>query len=271
MSAPAFFIALSTVSLALSAAMSVAWLVQQRTGNSGWIDTTWTFGLGLVGLGCAIPFGDVFIPRALIVAAFAVVWSARLGAHIATRTAGIEDDPRYAKLARAWGANARVQMFWLCQKQALVSIPLAMAFYLAAHNPLAALRAQDLLAVAVMATGVVGEALADHQLKAFKRDNANRGRVNASGLWRWSRHPNYFFEWFGWLAFPLLAIDAAGGNPWGWAAVAAPACMYWLLVHVTGVPPLEEHMLKTRGDAFRAYQNCTNAFFPAPPRANSRT
>ena len=103
------------------------------------------------------------------------------------------------------------------------------------------------------------------------RDPGNRNRICDVGLWGWSRHPNYFFEWFGWLAYPLLAIDSGGGYPWGWAALAGPACMYWLLVHVSGIPPLEAHMLEYRRDEFRAYQARTNAFFPAPPRASKRS
>ena len=90
------------------------------------------------------------------------------------------------------------------------------------------------------------------------------------GLWGWSRHPNYFFEWFGWLAYPLLAIDLGGAYPWGFVALAGPVCMYWLLVHVSGIPPLEAHMLERRRDEFRAYQARTNAFFPAPPRSHLR-
>ena len=81
----------------------------------------------------------------------------------------------------------------------------------------------------------------------------------------WSRHPNYFFEWFGWLAYPLLAIDLTGSIRGASLASLAPACMYWLLVYVSGIPPLEEHMLRTRGDKFRAYQQRTNAFFPRRP------
>jgi hypothetical protein len=95
------------------------------------------------------------------------------------------------------------------------------------------------------------------------------GKVCDAGLWGWSRHPNYFFEWFGWLAYPLLAIDFSGVYPWGFAALLGPACMYWLLVYVSGIPPLEAHMLERRRDEFRAYQARTSAFFPVPPRAGA--
>ena len=267
MTAYQFFIALFVILALLCAIMTIAWIIQQQTGNSGWVDTAWTFGLGLVGAVAALtPLADATgQPRQLIVAVFAAIWAARLGIHIATRTAKIVDDPRYAKLIEGWGANARREMFWLLQKQAVVSIPLGMAMFLAAHNPGSGMTLLDFAAVAVMATAVLGEGIADWQLQVFKSNPANKGGVNDVGLWRWSRHPNYFFETFGWLAYPLLAINLTGTYPWGWLAFAAPICMYWLLVYVSGIPPLEEHMLRTRGDKFRAYQRRTNAFFPAPP------
>jgi steroid 5-alpha reductase family enzyme len=267
-SALEFLSILIGIAVALSAIMVGAWLVWRSTRNSGWIDTTWTFGLGAVG--CAGALTPLLLygmtPRRLLVACLVVVWSLRLGLHIAQRTKGITDDPRYGKMVRDWGADASRQMFWLAQKQALVSIPLALSMVLAAWNPLSTLRLQDFLGVLVLAIGITGEGVADNELRRFRADSANRNRICDYGLWSWSRHPNYFFEWFGWLAYPLLAIDLGGGYPWGFVALLGPACMYWLLVHVSGIPPLEEHMLERRHDEFRKYQARTNAFFPAPPR-----
>ncbi|MGE0564955.1 MAG: DUF1295 domain-containing protein [Pseudolabrys sp.] len=263
-----FVTGILAVSLALAVAMSVAWLVWFATRNSGWIDTGWTFGLGLTGIAAALwPFDGHAAPRQVLVAALIAAWALRLGLHIAFRTAGIVDDPRYAKLVGQWGGNANWQMFLLAQKQALISIPLAIAMLLAAGNPAPDLRLQDYLAAAVFVFGIAGEALADAQLRRFRADPANAGKVCDRGLWAWSRHPNYFFEWVCWLAFPLFAIDLTGGHPFGWLALIGPACMYWVLVHVTGIPYLEAHMLERRGEAFRAYQARTSAFFPVPPRS----
>lgn len=262
-----FLLTLFCVALALGAGMTLAWTAWRSTENSGWVDTVWTFSVGAVGLLGAIisPTGaDALFMRQALVAAFAVLWAMRLGIHIARRTRGITDDPRYAKLLEGYGAERSRRMFILLQKQALVSIPLGLAMVLAAANPEPALRVQDWLAMLVMAIAITGEATADLQLREFAGDPANRGKVCDVGLWRWSRHPNYFFEWFGWLAYPLLAI---GAWQWGWLALAAPACMYWLLVRVSGIPPLEEHMLETRGDDYRAYQARTSAFFPGWPGA----
>ena len=262
-----YLAALVLIAVSLSILMAGAWLVQQRSGNSGWVDTIWTFALGLVGAAAALWPIDGAAPNARqwLVAALVALWSLRLGLHIAIRTAGITDDPRYAAFAKEWGLDAPWRMFVFLQNQALGTIPLAFAIFVAARVPFDALRLQDYLGALILLTGIAGEALADAELKRFRQDPANRGRVCDAGLWRWSRHPNYFFEWFGWLAYPLIAIDLSGQYVWGWLAILGPLFMYWLLVHVTGVPPLEEHMLETRGKAFRAYQQKTNAFFPGPP------
>jgi steroid 5-alpha reductase family enzyme len=155
-------------------------------------------------------------------------------------------------------------MFWFLQSQAAVGIVLAISAALAAQNPNPALRVQDIVGLLVLAAAVVGEAVADAQLRRFKATTQDQNSVCDIGLWRWSRHPNYFFEWLAWVAYPVIAIDFSGYNPFGWLAVLAPACMYWVLVHVSGIPPLESHMLRTRGERFRAYQLRTRPFLPFP-------
>lgn len=261
-----YFLALAAIALMLAALMAMAWVVQQRTGNSGWVDTIWTFSVGAVGAAMAlVPVGaEEVSARQWLVAALIAVWSARLGSHIAIRTASIKDDPRYAEYARRWGGEARARMFIFLQQQAAGSIPLVFAVFVAAHNPAPGLVLQDYIGALIVAIGIGGEAIADRQLNGFRADPANAGKVCQAGLWRWSRHPNYFFEWIVWLAWPVIAISP--GYPWGWLALLGPAFMYWILVHVTGIPPLEDHMLRTRGEAFRDYRERTSAFFPYPPR-----
>lgn len=273
MTAEQFLLILVGVLVSLSAIMCGAWLIWRRSKNSGWVDTIWAFGLGAVGfIGALTPliFYGALTSRQLLVAVLIVLWSLRLGLHIAQRTSGITDDPRYARLVRDWGDDAPRQMFWLLQKQALVSVPLALSMTLAGWNPQPGLRLQDAFGVVVLIVAIIGEAIADSQLRRFRAKSANRNRVCDNGMWAWSRHPNYFFEWLGWIAYPLLAINFETAYPWGFAAVLAPVCMYWLLVHVSGIPPLEAHMLERRHDEFRAYQARTNAFFPAPPSRTNR-
>ena len=259
--------ALVAIALSLSVLMALAWVVQQRTGNSGWVDTIWTFAVGLSGAGSALwPVGGAAPnARQWLVAALVAIWSLRLGIHIAIRTASITDDPRYAAFAREWSVNSARRMFHFLQNQAFGSIPLVFAILVAARFPADALRWQDYFGAAILFVGIAGEALADAELKRFRSNSANKGRVCDVGLWRWSRHPNYFFEWFCWLAYPVIALSP--DYPWGLATVLAPIFMYWILVYVTGIPPLEEQMLRSRGERYREYQSRTSKFFPLPPEA----
>jgi steroid 5-alpha reductase family enzyme len=258
--------AIAAIALSLSVLMAGAWLVQQRTGNSGWVDTIWTFSLGLVGAASALwpVAGAVPNARQWLVAALVAIWSLRLGLHIAVRTSGIADDPRYAAFAKEWGVDSPRKMFVFLQNQGFGSIPLVFSIFVAARFPSDLLRPQDYLGALILLAGISGETLADAQLKRFRIDPANQGRVCDIDLWRWSRHPNYFFEWFGWLAYPVIALSEL--YPWGWATLLAPAFMYWILVHVTGIPPLEQQMLRSRGERYRDYQSRTSMFFPLPPQ-----
>src|SRR6202034_3394780 len=171
--------AIAAIALSLSVLMAGAWMVQQRSGNSGWVDTIWTFSLGLVGAGSALwpVAGAAPNARQWLVAALVAVWSIRLGLHIAARTAGITDDPRYAAFAREWGVDSPRKMFVFLQNQGFGSIPLVFAIFVAARFPDAALRSQDYLGALILLIGISGEALADAQLKKFRNDPANQGRV----------------------------------------------------------------------------------------------
>jgi steroid 5-alpha reductase family enzyme len=183
------------VGAVLSAVMTVAWQVQELSGNTGWIDVFWTFGLGTMGfISSLIPSagGPWPHPRQILVAALVALWSLRLGWHILMRTRALGDDQRYRQLIAQWGGDAARRMFWQLQTQAAVSLVLALSIVLAAQNPHPGLRIQDLLGLSLLIAGIVGEAIADHQLRRFKVDPASRNSVCDTGLWRWSRHPNYF-------------------------------------------------------------------------------
>jgi steroid 5-alpha reductase family enzyme len=207
--------------------------------------------------------------RQIIVAGLVAAWSLRLGLHIAERSARGPEDARYTALRRDWAARFQTRMFLFLQIQAAAAAVLAASMMLAAHNPAPFGRPLDLVAIAVLAVSIAGEGLADLQMRRFRINPANKGQVCDTGLWAWSRHPNYFFEWLGWVAYPLLAIDLHG-SAWGWLALSGPAFMYWLLVYVSGIPLLEQQMLQSRGERFRAYQARVSAFFPLPPKGQSR-
>lgn len=257
------------LAICLSATMIGAWLAALRTDRSGWIDAIWSFATGGFGAAAAlIPFDDAQTsPRQLLVATLALLWSLRLGLHIAIRTARGGDDPRYKQLREEWGGSFKHRLFWFLQIQALAALTLSLSIMLAAHRPAPGLNFSDWFGVTVLILAVVGETIADRQLAAFRSDPRNEGKVCDVGLWGISRHPNYFFEWLGWLAYAIIAIDLSGAYDWGWLALAGPSLMYWLLVHASGIPPLEAHMLRSRGKDFRDYQRRVNAFWPGPQRA----
>jgi len=254
----------------MAAVMALAWLVQKLSGNAGWVDVAWTLGTGATGVGFAlIPAPGLPVnQRQIVIAILAAIWSLRLALHIVMRVAHGPEDARYKNLRRDWGAAFHTRMFWFLQAQAACTLVLALAILLAARNPASDLRPLDLLGIIVMAVAVLGERAADRQLARFKAAGGSRKRICDTGLWGWSRHPNYFFEWLGWLSYPLMALGL--GYAWGWAAFAAPALMYVILVHGTGIPTVEAQMLRTRGAVFRRYRARVSAFFPLPPRQPQR-
>jgi len=258
------------VALGLGLAMAFAWSVQRRVGNAGWVDVIWSFALGIAGLVYALFPLQAGVPtlQQWLIAAAAGIWSLRLGVHIAARTVHAPEDTRYANFRKEWGGDFQRRMFWFLQIQAAAAALLAVSMLLAARNP-RPMWQLDVAGLVLLMVALAGEALADWQLRTYRSQprlgGDSHGRICDVGLWSWSRHPNYFFEWLGWCAYPLFAICPAGGYDWAWFALSAPALMFWLLVHVSGIPPVEQQMLCSRGAAFEAYQARVSAFFPLPP------
>lgn len=253
--------------LFMAAVMGAAWLFCRRVRNGGWTDVFWTFGTGVALAAAALaPSDQLDWPtwRQALSAALVLLWSARLGGYVASRVSGKPEDRRYAGFRKAWGDRYDQRMLSLSLVQAPATTLLAISVYVAAHRAPAGLDVRDGLAFLVLAVAIGGEALADRQMAAFRADAANKGKVADKGLWVWSRHPNYFFEWTAWLAWPVMALDVT--RPASLLTLIAPAIMYLVLTRGTGIPPLEQAMLASRGEAYRRYQSRTSAFFPFPPR-----
>jgi len=262
-----------TLSLAVLAAMAAvmvcAWAYGLARKNGGWTDVFWTFGTGL-SLAAAALFplepGAAPAPRQWLVAGLVALWALRLGTYIAPRVAAHPEDPRYAKFRQDWGQAYPRNMLFVTLPQAPASALLALSVLIAARAPGHDLALRDVLGVAVLLIAIGGEGLADAQMKLFKAQAANRGKVADLGLWGWSRHPNYFFEWLGWLAYPVIGLDPA--RPFTWLSFTAPAVMFLLLTRVSGIPPLEAAQLASKGEAYRRYQQRVSAFFPLPPKTS---
>jgi len=251
--------------LFMIAAMNAGWLFQRRAGNSGWIDVFWTYGTGAACAAAALwPQTGALDARGWLLAAMMASWALRLGSYIALRVARSAEDARYVRFKADWGAAYQRRIWILIQPQAAVSALLCLSVMAAAVRPAGALDLRDFLAVAIFLLAVGGETVADRQLAQFKVAHPKGGGICDVGLWRWSRHPNYFFEWLTWFSLPVMALDPA--RPVSWLTLAAPAVMFIVLRYVTGVPPLEAAMQASRGAAFDAYRRRTSAFFPVPPR-----
>jgi steroid 5-alpha reductase family enzyme len=263
-------ILLAAVLAAMGLVMTTGWVVQERVGNGGWSDVFWTFGAGLACAVCALvplsafPAAQPF--RQYLVAALVAVWCVRLGTYVARRVIHGAEDVRYTELREAVDDRFPQAMFALMIIQAPATLLLAVSVILAAHAPGTGPGLRDVIATAILAIAILGEGLADAQLARFKAQKHPKGAINDQGLWGWSRHPNYFFEWVGWLAYPVLASSYGLGSPWFWLSFCAAGLMYVLLNFVSGVPPLERSMLASRGEPFRAYQARTSSFFLLPPK-----
>lgn len=240
-------------------AMTLGWMVQRRTRNAGVVDAIWTAGLGGSALYYAAS-GEGLPDRRLAVALFGSLWAARLGWHLGLRILGEVEDGRYRHLRRHWHDN-QVKFFLFFQAQAwlvaLFSLPL-----LAAAANRAPWSGWDSLGIAVWLLAIGGESLADRQLARFRADPAHHGLTCREGLWRYSRHPNYFFEWLQWFAYLLLAV---GSMLW-WLALLGPVLMLVSLYWVTGIPFTEAQALRSRGEDYRDYQRRTSPFFPWFPK-----
>ncbi len=245
--------------------MSFAWFIRFKTGQSGWVDAIWSFSVSLSGCVAAwAPFQLSALSLRQWIVGFCVSLAfLRLGADLARRARNSADDPRYLALQQSWGDDYRSRLYWFLQIQAVCGFILSLAVFVAARNPAPFGRSSDWFALGLVVISMAGETIADQQLRIFKTTR-NRLLVCDVGLWGMSRHPNYFFQWLFWIGITVMAINLDGDWPQGFIAIMGPLMMYWLLVHVSGIPPLEKHMMQSRPEAYAVYRKRVSAFFPVP-------
>ena len=238
------------------------WLLSLALRDVSIVDVWWGPGFAWLAT-VAVAIAGAATPRGALLLALVAVWGVRLGAYLLWRNWGHGEDARYARMRRHHGARfPLVSLATVFGLQALlqwfISLPIQLAQLVPGTRPLGAL---DALGVALFATGLFFEAVGDAQLARFKADPANRGRVMDRGLWRYTRHPNYFGDCLVW--WGLFAIAAATpAGPW---TIASPLLMTFLLLRVSGVALLERSLVRTR-PSYRDYIERTSAFFPRPPR-----
>lgn len=243
------------------AAKTVAWLLQWRLRNAGLVDAIWAWTLGLLALVYAAAGSAPAGPR-LAMAVMGGIWGLRLGTHLWIRNYGKPEDWRYAQFRAQWGAAADRNMFWFFQFQNLFTLMLsASAFLPAAYRRGDVPLLGYIVAAAIWLAAVIGESVADRQMEAFRGNPARRGQVCRDGLWRYSRHPNYFFECLHWLAY----LPLAWGSPLAGLTLLAPLVMAFLLMKLSGVPLLEAGMMQ-RKPGYADYVRTTSALIPWPPK-----
>jgi steroid 5-alpha reductase family enzyme len=245
--------------------MAALWGVQRVRRNAGIVDVGWCVGLVLVAFLYALAaVGDP--DRRMLVAAMVGLYAARLGGHLFQNRVQTSEDARYETLRRWWGDRAHLYFFFFFQFQALGIVVFSLPLLVLMQNPRPTFSLWELAGLLLWSVSVVGEGLADWQLVRFKSEPANRWKTCREGLWRYSRHPNYFFEWLHWCAYVPMGV----GVPGGWITLMNPAIMLVFLLWVSGIPWAEAQALATRGEDYRAYQRTTSAFIPWFPGREER-
>ena len=244
------------------AAVLLLWLVSLARHDASVVDPFWGPGFVLVAL-TAYAVGEGHEPRRLLIVGMTALWGLRLGAHLLRRNLREGEDRRYRAMRAYWGASfAWVSLLTVFLLQGtlmwLISWPIQAAVTAAQPQRFGVLDAIGLL---VWSVGFLFEAVGDHQLRRFKADPANSGRVLDRGVWAYTRHPNYFGDALVWWGIFLVAA----GTPGGWLTVFAPLMMTFFLLRVSGVTMLERDIAERR-PAYRDYVERTSAFIPWPPK-----
>lgn len=205
--------------------------------------------------------GEGYVWRKVLILMLVSFWALRLIAYVLEKHHS-QENPRYQQLLASWKTNTHLRVLSLFLLQGFLVIVLSLPFALMSQNILPFFDTIEVFGLLLWMGGVLGETIADDQLYRFKQNPQNQHQVYDKGLWRYSRHPNYFFEWLIWIAYFVMALPA----PAGYLAIISPILMLYFLLKVSGVPLAEAEALRTKGDAYRDYQRRTSTFLPWFPR-----
>ncbi|MGB6198688.1 MAG: DUF1295 domain-containing protein, partial [Candidatus Acidiferrales bacterium] len=203
----------------VAALMFVLWLIHLAIRNAGIVDVGWSLGLiVLVGVAALhAPHGAAPL-RTWALIAMVTIWGLRLAIHILIRMTSGPEDARYTQIRSEWKTQIPLKFLAFFEFQALLDVVLALPFFAVALDPSPHISPLCYAGIAIWLCAVIGESTADAQLAVFKRNPANRGKVCQAGLWNYSRHPNYFFEWLVWVAWAVFAL----GSPAGYVGLIGP-------------------------------------------------
>lgn len=248
------------VLLACLAVLLIGWLAQRRTGNAGIADLLWAACVGASAIYyAAISNGSP--TSQFLVAVMGGIWGIRLIMHLLRRVLVEREDARYRHLRAIW-PNPQARFFVLFLQRAVSATLYSLPLYVAASNPNNEVGAWTLIAAAIYLVGLAGEAYADQQLSAFRAKPRHLGHTCRSGLWRYSRHPNYLFSWMHWCSYAFLAI----GLPWPLWSLTLLGPALTMLGWIGSIPAAEAQAIRTRGDDYRDYRAATSMLLPWFPR-----
>ncbi|MHB1544342.1 MAG: DUF1295 domain-containing protein [Gammaproteobacteria bacterium] len=245
--------------------MSLFWWIHLRKANASIVDIGWILGIGLGSLYLGWMGPAPLLPR-FIMTGMVVLWSLRLGIHLARRVWWGPEDPRFVDLRNRFGEKSDLAFLGIFELQGLAGAIFVLPVLFVSWSLGSADASWQWAGVIVWLIGWYGESLADLQLSRFKRRDSSAGQVCRSGLWAYSRHPNYFFEFVLWVGIALYATGSTLGA-WSWVC---PLLMLILLVKGSGIPPTEAQAIKTRGDLYRQYQEEVSALIPWFPHKSRR-
>ena len=250
---------LALTGMALIAALMLAlWVVHLLIRNAAIVDAGWAAALALLAIFYARN-APGYPARRWAMASMAGFWGVRLAIYLLfSRVLGKPEEGRYVQLRREWKTNLPLRFLFFFEFQAVLAVVLSLPFLLASLNAHAPLGTAEKMGAGIWLVSMCGEAAADFQLYRFRRNPASKGKTYRAGLWRYSRHPNYFFEWMIWVGYAVFAM----GSPWGWLGFISPALMLFFLLGSTGIPANEAQALRTRGAEYRLYQRTTSTFIP---------
>jgi steroid 5-alpha reductase family enzyme len=238
--------------------MFILWLLHFPLRNAAIVDVGWVMGIALLAMIYAV-HAVGYWRRTLFLSLMVLIWGLRLGFHLLfTRVNGQPEEGRYVELRRKWGSNTGLKFLLFFEFQALLCGVLSLPFLVAMHDPSKSPPEFENWGLGIWVVAFFGEMIADLQLKRFKQNPQNKVRVCNVGLWRYSRHPNYFFEFFIWVSFAIVALPAQ----YGYLGLISPALILFFLFRVSGIPATEEQAIRSRGEAYRKYQRSTSAFIP---------
>ncbi len=244
---------------------TVTWAIGKRAGNYSIVDFVWSGTFSLVAIWFYLSSSG-WEPRRLAICGLVAIWSLRLGTHLYRRIMSHhpEEDARYTKMRDEWGENQHRNMYFVFLFQAAVLYIMISPLVLITYQGQTHFHLLEWIGLALGLISIFGESTADAQLRAFKK-TAEKHEICKTGLWRYSRHPNYFFEFLFWTSIFLVALP----HPWGWTMIISPLTILVLLLKFTGIGASERHLLRSKGEAYRDYARVTSSFIPWPPKRSS--